>query len=214
MYRLNKMIGMLFLGICLLVSIVALSNYWLINTSKGKVYNNMEDMPTNDVGLVLGANPKIFNKYDNPYFYNRIDAAEKLYKSGKVKHLLLSGDNGNRAYNEPKAMKEALMNRGVPESAITLDFAGFRTLDSVVRSQKIFQQKKITVLSQEFHNYRALFIADHYGIDAVAFNAKAVNSGSQKTIYREYLARFKAVLDLYILRKQPKFLGDKIDIVI
>jgi len=214
MYRLKKMIGILFLGTCLLISIVALSNYWLINTSEGKVYNDVSKIPINDVGLVLGANPKIFNKYKNPYFYNRIDAAEKLYKSGKVKHLLLSGDNGTKGYNEPEEMKLALMERGVPESAITLDFAGFRTLDSIVRSQKIFQQKKITVLSQEFHNYRALFIANHYGIDAVAFNAKAVNSGSQKTIYREYLARFKAVLDLYILRKQPKFLGEKIDIVI
>ena len=208
------MIGIFFLGFCLLILTVILSNYWLINTAQGKIYNDLESIPSNEVALVLGTNPKIRGTYNNPYFYSRMDAAEALYKSRKVKHLLLSGDNGRKGYNEPEEMKKVLMDRGIPESAITLDFAGFRTLDSVVRSQQIFQQNKITVLSQEFHNYRALFIANHYEIDAVAYNAEAVNSTSQKTIYREYLARFKAVLDLYVLNKKPKFLGEKIDIEI
>ena len=107
------------------------------------------------------------------------------------------------------------MAKGVPESAITLDFAGFRTLDSVVRSKKVFQQNKITILSQRFHNHRAIFIADRYGIDAVAYNAADAFSGvNTKTELREYLARCKAVIDLYILKKQPKFLGEKIDIVL
>ena len=189
------------------------SNKWVVNSTADRIYNSVAEMPANDVGLVLGANPKIRNKYPNPYFNNRIAAAVDLYKNGKVKHLIVSGDNHKHSYNEPEEMQKALMNAGVPESAITLDYAGFRTLDSVVRSKKVFQQEKITILSQKFHNHRAVFIANRYGIDAVAYNAKDTFAGVRnKTNMREFLARCKAVLDLYVLRKQPKFLGDKIEI--
>ncbi len=197
----------------LMIVFIAGSNKWVVNSTADRIYNNVAEMPANDVGLVLGANPKIRNKYPNPYFDNRIAAAVDLYKNGKVKHLIVSGDNHKHSYNEPEEMQRALMNAGVPESAITLDYAGFRTLDSVVRSKKVFQQEKITILSQKFHNHRAVFIANRYGIDAVAYNAKDTFAGVRnKTNMREFLARCKAVLDLYVLRKQPKFLGDKIDI--
>jgi len=199
------------LGLAIIV-FICLCNLWLIRSTEQAVYDDIKNIPANDVVLVLGANPMIRGKWKNPYFYNRIDAAYELYRAGKAKHLILSGDNHRHSYNEPEEMKKALMEKGVPEQDITLDFAGFRTLDSVIRARAIFQQKRFTILSQEFHNYRALFIAHKNDIDAVAYNAAPVNSLSNKTIYREYLARCKAVLDLYLLNKQPKFLGEKIDI--
>ena len=110
-------------------------------------------------------------------------------------------------------MQQALIDCGVPASRITLDYAGFRTLDSVVRSREVFQREKFTIMSQAFHNERAVFIARSLGMEVVGYNADPVARyrGSWLRV-REYLARTKAVLDLYILRKQPKFLGDKIDI--
>lgn len=112
-------------------------------------------------------------------------------------------------------MQAALLERGVPESAITLDYAGFRTLDSVVRSKAVFGQQKITIISQKFHNQRALFIANRRGVTAVGYNAKDVSFRlGIKIRLREYLARCKAILDIIILNKQPKFLGEKITITI
>jgi SanA protein len=113
-------------------------------------------------------------------------------------------------YNEPWEMRKALIAEGVPESAITLDYAGLRTLDSVVRSKKIFGQDKITIITQPFHSYRALFISNFYHIDAVAMVTE--ESGVDESVklrVREYFARTKAVLDLYVFKTAPRFLGPK-----
>ena len=109
-------------------------------------------------------------------------------------------------------MRDKLVKLGVPASAITMDFAGLRTLDSVVRAKKIFQQQKITIISQGFHNPRALWIANACGIDAIAYDAEFPKWSNKKVIYREYLARLGAWVDLYILGTAPKYLGEKIDI--
>lgn len=194
--------GILILGI----------NFWMLAQVKEQVYEDKETVAYSDVALVLGTSRTTNGVYENPYFTHRITAAAELFFAGKVKHILVSGDNSNMNYNEPLDMRNALIKRGVPDSCITMDFAGLRTLDSVVRSHKIFQQKRITIISQEFHNYRALFIANYYGIDAIAYNAAPPSGATLKTTLREYLARPKAVLDLYILGTQPKYLGDKIDI--
>ena len=199
----------------MLVAFIWICNRWVVGSSTQKMYSDTQKIPSNDVALVLGTNPIVHGNRRNPYFYTRTDAAIQLYESGKAKHFILSGDNSHKSYDEPQYMKEALMKGGVPESAITLDYAGFRTLDSVVRSKAIFQQEKITFISQPFHNYRALFIAQKHGIDAIAFNAREpFPNVKTKPLIREYLARCKAVLDLYVLNKQPKFFGDKIDIQI
>ena len=199
-------------GLSLLL-FVLLSNLWVVKSTKLQIYNKVAEVPAKKIGLVLGANPKTRYNSSNLYFDYRIDAAWKLYSAGKVKHLLVSGDNHRHGYNEPEEMKVALMKKGVPESAITMDFAGFRTLDSVVRSKEVFQLSTFTVISQQFHNHRALFIARQKGLDVVAFNAKdPFENTSSKTDVREYLARCKAVLDLYVLKKQARFLGDKIDL--
>jgi SanA protein len=142
-----------------------------------------------------------------------MEAASKLYAAGKVEHFILSGDNSLSYYNEPQDMRKALLLQGIPDSAITPDYAGFRTFDSVVRSKKIFRQDSITIITQEFHAYRALFISNYYGIKAMAFATEPVPKGySFMTHMREFLARCMAVIDLYILGKEPKFLGEQIDI--
>ena len=144
------------------------------------------------------------------YFKYRINPAVELYRAGKIKHIIVSGDNSLKEYNEPKQMQQALIQKGVPESAITLDYAGFRTLDSVVRGKKVFGQQKFIIISQKFHIERALFIAHKYGIDAIGFAAlDPPEKYSIKTKVREVFAKTKAVIDLYIINKKPKFLGKK-----
>lgn len=198
------------LGLVAILLLILTTNYFVINTVEPKVYDKLSEVTYSDVALVLGTSRSINGKDENPFFTHRIRAAAGLFFEGKVKHILVSGDNSSMRYNEPRDMRNALVKLGVPDSCITMDFAGLRTLDSVVRSRKIFQQKRITIVSQEFHNYRALFIANYYGIDAIAYNAIYPEKVSLKTLFREYLARPKAVLDLYIFHTQPKFLGDKV----
>ena len=201
--------------ICVSGIVLYLSNLWVIKNSEGVLYDNIDRIPENDVGLVLGTSRYLGKGYINPYFQNRIDAAAALYHTGKVKHLIVSGDNRQMNYNEPIEMKKALMERGVPEKAITLDYAGFRTLDSVVRCKEIFSQSKVTVISQAFHNERALFICRYYNMEAIGFNAKNVPEDMHfKVKIREVFARTKAVLDLYVLHEQPHFLGEKVNIEI
>jgi SanA protein len=128
----------------------------------------------------------------------------------KVTHIIVSGDNRTRFYNEPLEMKKALLKLGVPDSAITLDYAGLRTLDSVIRSKEIFGQNNITIITQPFHSYRALFISRYFGIDAVALvSAEPESAPSARMYVREYLARAKAILDLYVLKTTPRHLGEK-----
>lgn len=202
-------IGLFLIGLFL----IFILNIWVEKSTQKQVFQQTDDLPSHDVALVLGTIKLINHRYRNPYFYNRIDAAAELYEKGKVKHFILSGDNHREGYNEPEDMMEALIKKGVPSSAMTLDYAGFRTLDSVVRCQAIFQQKKVTIISQKFHNHRAVFIANKKGLDAVAYNAKEVfRSPWSKVKLREYLARLAVVLDLYIWNRQPKFYGEKIDI--
>lgn len=195
----------------LLLFFIWICNFWVEHSTHKQVFDSVEKVPFNEVGLVLGTAKYLRGGYRNPYFYYRIAAAAQLYHAGKVKHLLVSGDNSLKSYNEPKQMQVALMDKGVPESAITLDYAGFRTLDSVVRCKAVFGQRRITIISQKFHNQRAVFIANRRGVIAVGYNAKDISLRlGLKTMVREYLARCKAILDIIILNKQPKFLGEKV----
>ena len=194
---------------CLLLIVV--SNYWIISSTKTQLYSDIETIPVRKVGLVLGASKKTIRATNNLYFTYRIQAAYELFKAGKVQFLLLSGDNHVKGYDEPSDMREALIALGVPDSCIVLDYAGFRTLDSVVRCNEVFGEDSVTIVSQEFHNQRALFIANKNGINAIGFNAKEVGKNySFKTRVREYFARVKCVLDIYVLYTSPKFLGKKI----
>ncbi len=201
--------GAAFLG----VAVVAGCNVWVWLEPASRLFNNVTKVPERRVGLVLGTSKRGPQGYPNPYFVNRIAAAARLYREGKVEHLLVSGDNRHRSYNEPEDLRDALIERGVSKSDITLDYAGFRTLDSVVRAKKVFGLRKITVISQDFHVRRALYIAKRYGIDAVGFAAKEVpRRWYARTRLREVAARLRVVMDIYLFRTKPRFLGEKIEI--
>lgn len=204
----------LFLLLILAISIIS-SNYWIIKSTRQQIFSVVDKVPNNDVAILLGASKLLRNGHENLFFKYRIDAAAELYKAGKIKHIIVSGDNHKKEYDEATDMRDALISKGIPDSCITLDYAGFRTLDSMVRCLKIFGQKNVTIISQAFHNQRAVFIANYYEMNAVGFNAKDVPTRfSTKTRFREYMAKFKAVLDLYIMRTEPRFLGEYIKIKI
>lgn len=189
---------------------VLLTNVWVVSSTQDKILTDIKNLPDSSVALVLGTSNKLTNGSPNPFFKDRILSAASLYRERKVVHFLLSGDNRTRYYNEPEEMKKALIKEGVPEKAITLDFAGLRTLDSIVRSKEIFGQNKIIIVTQPFHCYRALFISRFYEIDAVAlWPSVASPTMTAKLNVREWFARSKAVLDLYVLRTSPKHLGDR-----
>lgn len=207
--------AMIWGSVAMLFAVLAalLAHYWVKESTAGLHFQDPDSIPQNDVGLLLGTNRLINGTILNPYFSTRIAAAIELYETGKIQHILVSGDHSRLAYNEPQDMKNALLAGGIPEAAITLDYAGFRTLDSVVRAREVFQQERFTIISQGFHNERALFIAKRRGLEAIAFDADLPSIHQQSKVrWREYLARVKAVLDLYVLHKQPKFLGDPIAI--
>jgi len=196
----------------LLITIIGLCNYWVISSTKKQLYNNINGIPFNKAGIVLGTN-KMWRGEENPFFKYRIEAAVALFKAGKINHIIVSGDNHVSYYDEPMDMKNALVKLGVPDSCITLDYAGFRTFDSVIRCKEIFGQDSITIISQAFHNERALFIANYYKMHAIGFDAKDVAEAfSIQTQLREYFAKCKAVLDLYVFHASPHFLGKKVKI--
>lgn len=177
--------------------------------AQGRIYADVNDIPYRKVGLVLGTVP-VKNGHQNRYYQYRMDAAAELYFANKVSYLLLSGDNHISHYNEPESMRKSLVERGVPDSVIYLDCAGFRTFDSMVRAKKVFAQDSVTVVSQQWHNERAIYIAEHYGLDAIALSARDYTVGRKiylKNHLREALAKVKVVLDL-LFNKQPHFLGD------
>lgn len=201
------------LSVCLfLLLLILVCNQVVIRQVKGLTYNSLEEIPVNKVGLVLGTSPVLKSGMVNPYFQYRVEATVALFKAQKITCVLVSGDNGRSDYNEPQAFKDELVKRGIPESKIILDYAGFRTLDSMVRAKEIFGQTKLTVISQKFHNERAIFLAKHYDIEAVGFNARDLPSAlGIKTQLREYLARTKLFFDI-LFSVSPKFLGEKIQI--
>lgn len=189
---------------------IAWANYSIKRQSNSYVTNYLEEIPQTKTAILLGTSKTLSNGFPNAYFTNRIKAAADLYKSKRIQYIIVSGDNSRKDYNEPEDMQLALMEYGIPKDKIFLDFAGFRTLDSVVRAKEIFGQKKLIVISQKFHNERAVFLARQNGIDAFGYNAADVNKyAGLKTNLREYLAKTKVYWDL-IFGVEPKYGGEKI----
>jgi SanA protein len=184
---------------------------WISFKSKNYIYDDVQLLPQREVGVVLGTAKYYRTGVLNQYYSFRIQGAINAYNSGKIKYLLLSGDNSLVSYNEPMTMKRDLIAAGIPPSAIVLDYAGFRTLDSIVRTRKVFDTNDFIIISQRFHCERALFIALHMGIQAQCF---AVPSPKDLLLVRsrEILARLGALSDLYIFKRQPRFLGPLIPI--
>ena len=193
----KKYLRRLFISSMLLFGLFSWLAWWsndqVENSGKSLIFTTTESMPRSKVGLLLGTSKNAKGGRRNLFFSYRIDAAAELFRTGKVDYLLVSA--------------------GVPDSAIVSDYAGFRTFDSVVRAKEVFGQTSFTIISQEFHLERALFIASHFGIPAIGYQAKGVPVGyAIKTEIREYFARIKAVLDVFILRTSPRFLGEPVKI--
>lgn len=200
----------LIIGIVSIVVLIFLANWRVDRKTDDLVYTDVQKIPYRKVGLLLGTSKLLVNGWVNPYFKYRIDAATALFKAGKIDYILISGDNGTKEYNEPEDMRQALIENGIPPDRIFLDYAGFRTFDSVFRADKIFGQKKFTIISQDFHTRRAIYIARHLGLDAIGFNAQDVSRNfGFKTQLREKFARTNMFLD-FIFSAKPKFLGEKI----
>ena len=199
---------LLVLGIAGIVSVVLINER--VERESEHIYTDLSKVPPKRAALVLGTG-KYFYGRENYFYTYRIEAAAALFKSGKVKAIVVSGDNGRKTYDEPTDMREDLIKAGVPEAYITLDYAGFRTLDSVVRAEAIFDLEDYIIVSQPFHLKRALYIAQAKGQKAIGFAAKDLKHtyGAKRMKFREYLARTKAFLDVYILYTDPKFYGKK-----
>ena len=175
--------------------------------ARGLLHKNIAEVTPAPVALLLGTS-RTYAGHPNPYYVARIEAASELFKSGKVAGILVSGDNRRANYNEPEMMKADLVKAGVPVDCITRDYAGFRTLDSIVRAKRVFQQDRIIIVTQRFHAERALFIAREYGMHAEAYAAAdPAWNWRIRVRLREVLARFAACVDVWIINRGPHFLG-------
>ncbi len=200
-------------SILVIIILILLIDFSITFKAKNYVFDNVSLIENNKVGLILGAGKYTSHGSINLYYKYRLEAAVALFKAGKIEFILVSGDNGRKDYDEPSDFKNDLIKRGIPASKIVLDYAGFRTLDSVVRAKEIFSLTEFTIISQKFHNERALYLAKNHGIKAIAFNAKDIHGRfSLKTKLREYLARTKTTMDI-LFHTKPKYLGEKIDII-
>jgi len=200
------------LALLLLVLLIAVPDWVIRKQTKDKLFTDVGQIPFNKVGLLLGTSKYISKGKINLYYQYRIDAAVELYNHHKIDFILISGDNGQKEYNEPKTIKDDLVKAGIPADKIFSEFAGFRTWDSIIRSKKVFNESSLTVISQQFHNERAVFIGMKNHMNVIGFAAKDVpESYGLKTNIREKLARINLMLDL-VIHKQPKYLGTPIPI--
>lgn len=192
------------------LTVLALDRWISVKTAPF-IHNSLAQLPARKVGLVLGTAKYYRTGVINQYYQYRIQGAQNAYNSGKVKFLLLSGDNAHQSYNEPITMRRDLIAKGINPANIVLDYAGFRTLDSVVRTREVFDTDNFTIITQRFHCERALFIALHRGIKAQCYAV-----ASPKNIFplrlREFAARVATLVDLYVFRREPRFLGPVIPI--
>ena len=208
----KKKITLIFILAALAMLMLMIPDLVIKNQTRDKLYFDSNKIPFNKVGLLLGTSKYVSRGKINLYYQYRINAAVELYRHHKIDFVLISGDNGQKEYNEPKTIKEDLVKAGIPANKIYSDYAGFRTWDSIIRAKKVFNQDSITVISQQFHNERAIFIGIKNQMNIVGFNAKDVSRFyGFKTAIREKFARINLMLDL-LIHKKPKYLGPPITI--
>lgn len=213
MNRIQKLLALGCIACALALGAIFWAEHVIEKGSADAVKGNLESLPQRQVALVLGCSPTLGPKQVNQFFVNRMQAAADVYHAHKANYLLVSGDNRTKDYDEPTAMKNALVRLGVPEDHIVLDYAGFSTLDSVVRAKEVFGLSQFCIISQRDHAMRAVFIAHRYNLDVVGYAATDVwTIRGLRTHLRESLARVRTVLDVTVLGRKPHFLGPKIQI--
>lgn len=208
----KRILGIALIALIAIVGTLVFANWKIPHDTESFVFDAVDSVPPQKTALVLGA-ARYLGDRQNLYFTYRIQAAKELYEAGKVRVFVVSGDNSRKDYNEAHDMRDALVEVGIPDSIIHCDYAGLRTLDSVVRMKEIFGQDSFIVVSQKFHNERAVFLAQHYGLVAYGYNAEDVGLGrySYRTKIREVFARVKVFVDI-VTGKGPRHLGDPIKI--
>lgn len=205
-------IGLLIMLLTTLLGLIIYSNVAISNFDR-YTFDAVGDVPKVHCAIVLGTSKTLSNGRENRYYKNRITAAYTLYKAGKCSKIIVSGDNRTDYYNEPRSMKEDLVQLGVKDDDIICDYAGLRTLDSIIRFKEVFGQAKGIVVSQRFHNSRAIYVARANGIELYGFNAVDVDRyNGLKTKLREIASKFVCFLDVHILHTRPKHLGPQITI--
>jgi SanA protein len=204
--KIKKIVLYLLLAVLLFTTV---ANIAIVRFSKTYLYDSVSKVPSKRFALLLGTSKMTAKGKKNEYFFNRIDAVVSLYRNGKINYILISGDNSSSDYNEPQDMKDELIKRGLPAEIIFLDYAGFRTLDSIIRAKEIFGIDDFIIVSQKFHNQRAVYLARKNNIQAIAYNAKEVKAKMGfLTQVREFFAKDKVFVD-FLFRVKPKILGEK-----
>lgn len=181
-------------------------NLWVLFVGSRGIVSKAAELPKLASGLVLGTSPRSAKgSAPNPFFEGRMDTAARLFHAGILENVLVSGDNRVANYNEPAAMRDALIQRGIPDSAISMDSAGIRTLDSIVRAHKTFHlENNLIIITDDFHLPRAMFLAAETGLTAIGFASEHVPwRRSYRTRFREWLSRGRACLDIYLWKTQP-----------
>ncbi|SEO53314.1 SanA protein [Flavobacterium sp. CF108] len=199
----------LYLAIIGLIAIVSV-NYYVRSSTKNKIYYTVKKFPKNDVGIIFGAG--INGDQPSKYLKDRLDAGILLYKMKRINKILLSGDNGRDEYDELTVMKNYCYNHGVDTTKIFVDYAGFDTYSTMYRAKHIFKIKKATLISQEYHLNRAIYIGQKLGIKSAGYSANnGEYHGYKYVCFREYGSIFKSFFD--VLRdREPRFLGNPINI--
>ncbi len=203
----RRLVRVLVWAVFLPLTAVAGLNLWVLRSAQGRIFTPTSPVPGHAVAVVLGTSKKRENGQPNLHYERRMDAAAELFRRRTVRHILVSGAVDGAYYNEPRDMTESLLARGVPESAISRDTAGFRTLDSVVRAHESFGLERCLIVSDGWHVPRALYIARHAGLEAEGIAAAEIPlAQSFKARTREWFARVLVVLDVHLLHTRPQTL--------
>ena len=189
-------------GLILCVALIGTCYIMVAANTSGRTYDDIEDVPHNTFALLLATSPITPSGEHNFNFDNRIKAAEELYKAGKIDYIIASGgdytDSQAIGCDEPQAILDSLIVRDIPADKIILDYDGTRTLNSVAKAKDVYGLDSLTLISQKYHNERAIYLADQYGIEAVGYNAapSPVQTSRVKNVVREYLARVKMFMEV------------------
>lgn len=199
-------------GMLAVIALIFYCNHLVIESSRGSLYSSIHNVPYNRVGVLLGTSKYSRLGGNNDHYRLRVESAFRLFQAGKIDYILISGDNGTPYYDEPSTIRRDLLKKGIPAEKIYRDYAGFRTLDSIIRANQVFALDRFTVISQATHNKRALYIAHQNDINAIGFNAGEGKNTDFTNWARELLARVLAVFEVHMFNTEPRFLGPAIEI--